>query len=286
MTDLELIDAQRLADALDTVEAGREPDVDPREDPSLASLISLASEIRAVEELATDTQRFHSYRTRSRDHILRTIEPEAAPRTVEEPQRRGIPFLRWTFLAPVASAAAAAVAVLAFVAIQGDSSSGGAGGEQVAAVEPPDVEAPSVDIEAPVATPAPAAAIPSLPPGLEGIEPGPGGFPPAASVEQELQRIQRLIATLAETVAAGDPVDASVLRAITESTASVAHRIENQPESVSQEQVITYIKVAADGRTLLAAVRAEGEGETALTAARRATQDGVVVASTFFVQRQ
>ena len=75
-------------------------------------------------------------------------------------------------------------------------------------------------------------------------------------------------------------------RAITESTTSVAHRIENQPESVSQEQVVRYIKATADGRTLLAAVRAEGEGEPALTAARRATQDGVVAAATYFAQRQ
>ena len=47
----------------------------------------------------------------------------------------------------------------------------------------------------------------------------------------------------------------------------------------SKQQVISYLTATAHGRTLLAAARADDENGRALSAARRATQDGVVVAS-------
>ena len=113
-------------------------------------------------------------------------------------------------------------------------------------------------------------------------------LPPLAtphSVEAELDRINELIGTVARQVADGAPVEAELLRAITESTAAVADRIEQQSDSVSRLHVIAYIQAAADGRSVLAAVRADAEIEDALSAARRAAQDGVVVASTYFQQR-
>ena len=287
------MDAQRLAEALERLEAGIEPDLDPREDPSLSALVALAAEIRDAEELATDTQRYRSYRPRSRDHVLRRVEHEAMPRetlparimptalvpvVVDEPRQRRIRFLHWSYLAPVA---AAAVAVLAFIAAQPDQAEGPAGGEQAAAVEPAPAAAATetvAQVESPSAI-VPTATDPPLP--WEQL-------PPLAtphSVEAELDRINELIGTVARQVADGAPVEAELLRAITESTAAVADRIEQQSDSVSRLHVIAYIQAAADGRSVLAAVRVDAEIEDALSAARRAAQDGVVVASTYFQQR-
>ena len=292
MTDIELVDAQRLAEALERLEAGIEPDLDPREDPSLSALVALAAEIRDVEELATDSQRYRSYRPRSRDHVLRRVEHATIPRetmptalvpvVVAEPRRRRVPFLHWSYLAPVASAAAAAVAVLAFIAAQPGAADEPAGGEQTAAAEPAPNAAPTAtaaQIDPPSALGSPT--VPDRPLPWEVLPPLPTRRPVAA----DLDRINELISTVASQVADGVPVEAELLRAITESTAAVADRIELQPDSVSRVQVIAYIQAAADGRSVLAAVRAEAETEDALSAARRAAQDGVVVASTYFQQR-
>ena len=292
MTDIELVDAQRLAEALERLEAGIEPDLDPREDPSLSALVALAAEIRDVEELATDSQRYRSYRPRSRDHVLRRVEHATIPRetmptalvpvVVAEPRRRRVPFLHWSYLAPVASAAAAAVAVLAFIAAQPGAADEPAGGEQTAAAEPAPNAAPTAtaaQIDPPSALGSPT--VPDRPLPWEVLPPLPTRRPVAA----DLDRINELISTVASQVADGVPVEAELLRAITESTAAVADRIELQPDSVSRVQVIAYIQAAADGRSVLAAVRVEVETEDALSAARRAAQDGVVVASTYFQQR-
>ena len=311
MTDLELVDAQRLAEALERLEAGIDPDLDPREDPSLSALVALAAEIRDVEELATDAQRYRSYRERSRDHVLRRIGREALPRetlpaqiaptqvlstqiiptalvpvVVEEPRQRRRPFLHWSYLAPVASAAAAAVAVLAFIAAQPD-----AAGEPVG-----DAQAAAADA-APAAAPTETVAQIEPPSGFGSLEPDPPlpvevlpaapaeGSITQGSIESELERINQLIGTVTQQVADGAPVEAELLRSITESTAAVADRIERQPDSVSRLDVITYIQAAALGRTVLAAVTADAESEDALSAARRAAQDGVVAASAYFQQR-
>ena len=307
MTDLDLVDAERFADALETIEEGGEPDLDPREDPTLTALATLASGIRDAERSATETPRFDSYRTRSRgyllrslelprlvarDHVLRRVEHAMIPRetmptalvpvVVAEPRRRRVPFLRWSYLAPVASAAAAAVAVLAFIAAQPGAADEPAGGEQTAAAEPAPNAAPTAtaaQIDPPSALGSPT--VPDRPLPWEVLPPLPTRRPVAA----DLDRINELISTVASRVADGVPVEAELLRAITESTAAVADRIELQPDSVSRVQVIAYIQAAADGRSVLAAVRADAETKDALSAARRAAQDGVVVASTYFQQR-
>lgn len=123
--ETELADAERFAEILDRMEAGGGVDLDPREDPTLAALTTVAAQLQDSARDATSTPRFESYRARSRDYLLGRIEREraavAASAAPPEPAREepsglfGIPLLRWTVLAPVASAAAAAVAVLAFV---------------------------------------------------------------------------------------------------------------------------------------------------------------------------
>ena len=125
LDDAELADAERFAEILDLMDAGGGVDLDPREDPTLAALTTVAAQLRDSARDTTSTPRFESYRARSRDYLLGRIEREraavAASAAPPEPAREesrglfGVPFLRWSVLAPVASAAAAAVAVLAFV---------------------------------------------------------------------------------------------------------------------------------------------------------------------------
>ena len=43
MTDFEMVEAERFSQALDAIEALAEPDLDPREDPTLFSLAALAA---------------------------------------------------------------------------------------------------------------------------------------------------------------------------------------------------------------------------------------------------
>ena len=125
LSEIDLADAERFAEVLDLLEAGGGVDLDPREDPTLAALTTVAAQLHDNAREATSTRRFASYRARSRDYLLHRIarEREALAASARpEPQRKqhaglgGIPFLRWNVLSPIASAAAAAVAVLAFVA--------------------------------------------------------------------------------------------------------------------------------------------------------------------------
>ena len=153
LSDAELADAERFAEVLDLLEAGGGVDLDPREDPTLAALTTVAAQLHDNAREATSTPRFASYRVRSRDYLLHRIarEREAlAASTRPEPPREerrgvgGIPFLRWNVLSPIASAAAAAVAVLAFVAFTASDTPAPVQPVQAAVVDTPAV-APVAD---------------------------------------------------------------------------------------------------------------------------------------------
>ena len=150
LDEIELADAERFADALDRIDAGGEPDLDPREDPTLTALAVLTEDLHEVELRATSTPRYASYRARSRDYLLHRIERERMalaaahaasdrrPDRREEPSRGwGIPFLRLNVLSHFATAAAAAVVVLAFVVMAGGGNTPAPTPEQVAAVDTP-----------------------------------------------------------------------------------------------------------------------------------------------------
>ncbi|MYI81836.1 MAG: hypothetical protein F4056_00405 [Chloroflexi bacterium] len=329
MTDFEMVEAERFAQALDAIEALAEPDLDPREDPTLFSLAALAAELYDTEQAATRSPRFESYRERSRTYVLNRLGARRAAQQVDDsaPREEAKPFFifRWNVLTPIFSAAATAVLVLAFVAAtQLDSTPA----QTAAVVEPPAAEqaGPQVAVPEPreadtqKAVPADAPApdntsfeVPA--PGgvarspessdpdyvaiIEGIENGPttvGPYVPpptdlgpvvpgqeeqyaARMLELEIERIGTLIAAIAFNVDNDQPVDPAMLRDITESSALVAEQLEAQPELVSKQQVISFLTSTAHGRTLLAAARADEENGRALGAARRAAQDGVVVAS-------
>ncbi len=125
VSDEELTEALRFAEVLDRMEAGGGVDLDPREDPTLAALTTVAAQLHDNAGEATSTPRYSSYRTRSREYLLGRIERERAARGAPQPAREepsglfGIPFLRINVLTPIASAAAAAVAMLALVVFNG-----------------------------------------------------------------------------------------------------------------------------------------------------------------------
>ena len=322
MTDFEMAEAERFAEALDAIEELAEPDLDPREDPTLFSLAALAAELYDAEQAATRSPRFESYRERSRTYVLNRLGARRAAQQVDDSApREEKPFFifRWNVLTPVFSAAAAAVLVLAFVVTtQLDS----APPETAAVVEPvadhPPLETVTIPVRVPVDGEKPAGAVEDEPeiltrlargffftdyevdPQLDRVEVFGGGrgspvVPPPADlgpvlagqeatyvaqlIEHEILRIDALIAAIGESVYEDRPVDPEMLRDITESIALVAEQLEAQPDVVSKQQVISYLTATAHGRTLLAAARADEQNGRALGAARRAAQDGVVVAS-------
>ena len=329
MTDYEMAEAERFAEALEAIEALAEPDLDPREDPTLFSLAALAAEIHDAEQAATNSAGFRSYCERSRTYVLNRLGARRVSEQVKDKASRadGRPFFifRWNVLTPIASAAVSAVLVLAFVATQLDSSPP----QSAAVIEPvapvveqagPQVAVPDTSPEPPVQTPDPV--VVPTPGAEEGLpqdakddpDPGPADdivrddfiflldpvaptVPPpvdlgpvvpgqeeayaARMIELEIERIDALIAVVAYSVYADEPVDPRMLREMTESIALVAEQLEAQPDVVSKQQVISFLTATAHGRTLLAAARADDENGRALGAARRAAQDGVVVASLY-----
>jgi hypothetical protein len=103
----------------------------------------------------------------------------------------------------------------------------------------------------------------------------------AASTDAELARIEQAIAQLSDRAQRGEPVDANLLRTITETSAAVASRIDATPGLVSRDHVTSYQKAVTAGTTVLTTLTPTADNETALAAAQRATQDGVVAAARY-----
>ena len=194
LDDAELAGAERFADALDRIEAGAEAGLDPREDPTLTTLMVLTEELHDTEQRATATPRYASYRTRSRDYLLHRLEREraAAAAAAQHEQERaraaqredgsiwGIPFLRWNVLTPIASAAAAAVVVLAVVVATDTGAVAPVTPDQVAAIEAP--AAPPAPDAQPAAGAQPATPDPAPAPEARTVAFRPSHGPPAENV--------------------------------------------------------------------------------------------------------
>lgn len=103
----------------------------------------------------------------------------------------------------------------------------------------------------------------------------------AASTDAELDRIRQAVELLSARAERGEPVDASLLRTITETSAAVANKIEAAPQLVSREHVTTYQKALNASTAVLTNVQPAAGSEDALAAAQRATQDGVVAAARY-----
>ena len=104
-----LADALRFADALDRAEDSRDADIDPREDPALAGLLTMVSALRGPIAEATDGQSFRSFHHRSRAAILHSLEAERVPANISTFRVRASRL--WYGLA--GTAAAAAIGLLA-----------------------------------------------------------------------------------------------------------------------------------------------------------------------------
>lgn len=123
--DAELIDALRLAEALDRVEAGHDSGLDAMEDPELTGLLRAATLLRGELRGAGDGHAYRSFRTRSRAAVLHALEApvvEAVPANI-------IPFYRrLMFVRPFAAVAAAAAIALAVIGGASWPARGGDGG--------------------------------------------------------------------------------------------------------------------------------------------------------------
>ena len=249
----EEIEARRLAEALDALDAGGEPDLDPREDPELSLLVGLGRAMREDAEATTVGHGFRSYRHRSRAFVLHTLESEgvvrAAPAAVLPFRRRVLSF------APIATAAAAALFAVAVLVGGGDGDAGGL-----------------VATRAGEADGALAAAI-----GGDST-----GNRTAQLAGEELGRIRAALTEVDQSVNSGTPVSESVLRQITASTTALAKEIEANPGELDETTVAEYVLAADTSREALSRVPVAPGAESALAAARAAAEDGVVAATRYF----
>ena len=269
---LETVEAQRLSEAIDALDEGRDPGIDAIEDPSLSSDLQVVHALRqawsAVEPRAT-------YRERARALILGAMRPDSAvPRVEALPAVVGsapaaappLSFLRrWRgVLTPIASAAAAAAVTVAVFVVSDEPAP--AGSPLLVASDVP-VEESVGRIAQPADTPI--ASTQDL---------------TSTSVVAELQRIESALRQIEERALAGTPVEAPLLRAVTESNATVASLIDNEPEAVNEQSVITYFLGASAAQALLTGLGAAEGAEGALVAAQRSTQDGIEAAEDYLVR--
>ncbi len=249
----EVAAAERFAGVLATLEAGGQPSVDALVDAELASLLRTADAVREPGLLATETAAFRSYRARSRAYLLHTLEQGRRP---EAPTPAAAP-------RPIEARPAG---VIPFIARHR-----------------------RWTVFAPVAAAAAAAGLLLFTP----FASAPGDDRPAAASNltsarnaAELDRITQALAALTARSTRGEPVDASILRTITESTTALANRIETQPQSVSREHVENYQRAVAQSSAVLGAMQPAAGTEDALAAAQRATEDGKVTAARFLGAEQ
>ena len=293
----EAIEARHLAEALDALEAGADPGIDPREDPELSAQIETVRAVRELHLEATRQPSFATYVRRSGAFIQQQLRQERAPQplprpvtAVAEPVKAGrVHFLfRWSTLAPVTSAAAAAAIVLAFVVLN-SSSPASSPPTEVTQPQLPVPEAPLTEETSPLRVPAP-----DPDPGLAMLERmalaesliGEQRALVSRSAEDELLRIRTILDEIAAANARGELVADALLLEFTRGSADLALRIRTTPESVSRETVIGYIETAGEGQTVLGQAEAAEGSEGTLHIARLTTQDGVVVAARYLFRSQ
>ena len=244
--------AERFAGVLDTLEAGGQPDVDALVDAELASLLRTADAVREPGLGATETVAFHSYRARSRAFVLHTLE-----------QQR-VAGLAPSYPAATRAGATQRTGIIDFVVRHR--------GWTVFAPVAAAAAAAGLVLFTPLAL-APEENRPALATNLTSLATG--------GADVEFARVTTALAELNQRSRNGQPVDASLLRTITESTTAAANRIETQPQSVSKTHVENYQRAIAQSSTVLGTLQAAVGVEDALAAAQRATQDGKVTATRF-----
>ncbi|MEZ4501792.1 MAG: hypothetical protein R3C39_04135 [Dehalococcoidia bacterium] len=260
--DLEQVEAERFARALDALERGGSSDIDPREDPTLYGLLE------TVDELDTAMRRTSprpGYRTRSRALLMDAAEPGFLRRVARAGGRR-IPFYdRRSFLVPFATAAAAAgitIAAMLGAGILGPADDQGA---------PAMASSSPVQVAPATAEAAAAVAEPNL---------------TKLSISQDLESLRTSLDAVLTATGRGEDVDPKALRSIAESNLMVTTLIEGSPERLSTDEVIVYYQTAAETTIRLGELaQVVGDGP-ALVTARSSSEVGVDAAAAHLVNVQ
>jgi hypothetical protein len=253
MTDVamaeETVEVRRFADSLAALEAGRELDIDPSEDPELSELVVTSLAVTNTIHAATATPRFESYRYRSRAAILGRLYP-ANP----TPEPRHFWQRRWlNFLAPVASAAAAAVLTLAFV---------------IATDDPTPVYPTTAVSERPETLPGDSQSV-------------------SSSLLDRIEKIQLQLLELERRTNDGELVSADFLRALTEQHATVAADIARaEPGSLPDGIATSAFSTTITSAAILEDAKADPDSLGALEAARQQSQLARQVAESYLVATQ
>ena len=246
MTDEQpTVEAIRFDNALAELDACRNPGLDPVEDPSLASLVDVATQVEAAEREAVDTHAFRSYSARSRAYVLDAI---VLPRALLPATIPSLPwYRRFGWLRPTAAATAAAVlSVVLLVGLVQWSDGGSGSGEQPITVAQVTDET-------------------------------------RAALDRELAEIRQSLEMIFARAERGEPVTEELLRTLAGNTLVAAQRIADEPATVTKDDVVNYIQSAHIARTVLEQATGTTETEGALGEAQAAADYGVAVASNYLV---
>lgn len=258
-SDLEQVEAERFAQALDVLEGGGTPDIDVREDPSLFGLLETVGELDVALRRTSPRP---GYRTRSRALLMDAAEPGFLRRVARAGGRR-IPFYdRKSFLVPFATAAAAAGITIASMlgsGILGTSTD----------VEPPATAASPVQV-----SPAPPAAV-SAEPNLTKL-----------SISQDLDSLRTSLDAVLVATGRGEDVDPKALRSIAQSNLMVTTLIEGSPDRLNTNEVIVYYQTAAETMIRLDELAQVVGDAPALSTARSSSEEGVDAAAAHIVNVQ
>ncbi len=257
--------AERLASAIESAERGHPLDRRDREDAELAPLVAAAALLRRTWNAVTPDP---AYFSRSRAAVLASMRP---PQAAGEAPLSWIERLRQSpFFAPVASAAAAGLAAV-FITLQL------AGGGDATVSPDPVSYAVTVTIDTQIIP----VAIPNDSLTAELTGPPPPQVP-LRTIENETVRLARAFEQVLELSRRGEPLDATLLRTITDSATFVTNQIENDPGSVDGVTVLNLTRPVSGGLNVLNTASAQLGAEGALTVAQLAAQETVLVAARWF----
>ena len=260
------IEAARLSDILSAIELGQAPDLDPTEDPALASLEQTASVLRSSLAAASAHASFRSFHERSRARLLAATPRPRRLAVIEAPRESLLQ--RWNGLfASIASAGAASIATLivTVIAIGGGSSATPAG--TVQSTEPsPDVAAPEAAVSA----------------NVPAVEIGPQRVNlTALSINEQVTHYVDLLERLAALKDEGLSADENLLRDLAETGATVKRTIEQNPDVTGTDAFVAMHTTFAGNQALREATVANEADQQVLDTAQATAEGAYVIAARF-----
>lgn len=255
------IEAARLSEVLAAAERAEIPDLDPIEDPMLASLSATAASIRSSLEAASARASFETFHDRSRRHVM-AATPQVRLKWASS--ERGESLLqRWNGLfTSVSSAAAAAVAtfVVTVLAI-----GGGASTEQLAsspATNPPATGAQVANVTGPTAPSKPGVNLTTL------------------STAEQIEYWRETMARVEALTNDGESVDEPLLRELADVGASVSQRIKDGTDTDGTDAYVAW-HAGYDSQQILSQAAVADDAGPALETARSTANEAMVVAARY-----